>query len=226
MDDQLQRLRRTVAGQGATDDETVLRLAAAITRARGLGAETARAISRDLFWADVRRLGASLRSHEARVVLRRFGDGIVTWGEVPQGLRMDFAGTGRLDGPEGWREILAHAPIGLTSPRQDLEPEHHLATRMLVMLATAESRRLQLDPTYPEHGLRVRWPAAADHHPNFVVPAGMTGTVVWADPEGDPCVCVRADLRLDDADEWSNEVQWNAEAFAMGLFWDEVEAIS
>lgn len=209
MDDQLQRLRRLVAGQGATDDESVLRLAAAITRSRGLGSATARTIARDLFWADVRGLAIALGPRVDFADAVAFAEGRAEWRDLSAPVRMACEATGRLNSPAEWREVLAQVWTPLAGQRHDAESEQHVARREFVRQILAEiDRSVAFGDTTPYHGMRVRWPGPGDHHPHFVVPEGATGTVIRSSADGDPAIVVRLDQHLDGAEEWDNEVHW------------------
>lgn len=203
----------------------MLRLAAAITRARGLGAAAARAIARDLFWADVRALAARLSSgiNLGRTLV--FADGQAAWAEVPAVVREACEATGRLAGPAEWREVLAQGWLPLTTRRDDTEDELHIARRELLRCALAEMDRvIAFGDDTPYHGMRVRWPEPADHYPHFIVPKGATGTVILSSDVGDPAIVVRLDRPLAGAEEWNNEVHWPLDN-ALDFF-KEVEPIA
>ena len=59
---------------------------------------------------------------------------------------------------------------------------------------------------HPPEGARVRLTQAIDRFPDFIAPAGLTGTVVESTAH---MFAVRMDAPLEGAEEWDNEVCWN-----------------
>lgn len=188
------------------DVEALRRLAAAVERTSGGrdAAAEARAISRDLYWLDV------------RMIAREF----VETGQ--SGLPHDLvARTGRLRGPEEQGEVLGHSHWrdsrdASEALLHDIMNEVERIRDPVVMM------RGEYPVRFPEHGARVRT-IRVIHRDWFAVPMGATGTVTVAGRDG---IGVRLDDDLSGAagDDFDNTVMWLDDD--LEDFWDEAERIA
>lgn len=207
-DEAIRALERRVAAD-PTDLTALKRLVSARDRAGGGDpAIEARAISRDLYWLDVRRIAEA-----AWYALRNPTVSIIS------ASRPLIEATGRLRGPEEQGEVLAHSHWR-SSRDADEAIMHDIAN---------EARRLEepiLDVgnvvvRLPEHGMRVAT-IRQIRRDWFRVPVGATGTVTTSTAHG---IGVRLDVDLDGAagDDFDNTVMWLDGDVAD--FWDEVRVI-
>lgn len=248
MDDEIRRLARAV-GQHA-DYETTSRLLGALERfASGEEKLTAaRAIQRDAYFSDVRKLAGVLASGDGDDVTRveefcdvvdrgplnlrndsgsRYALGLtVAWHDLPAEIDRAIADSGRLSSLGAMRDVLAvsrHAMSG--SPHLDARAE-----RALLSDVCMEARRLayaQLNKLMPPIGSRVAFKRTftieTDEDHEQVIQRGAMGTVVGFDPRT-PADNERDPsetfVRLDDCDfsEPYNQDE-------VGLYGDEIDVL-
>lgn len=207
-DEAIRALERRVAAD-PTDLTALKRLVAARDRAGGGDpAAEARAISRDLYWIDVRRIAEA-----AWYALRNPTVSII------EASRPLINATGRLRGPEGQGEVLAHSHWR-SSRDADEAILHDIANEALRL----EEPILEVGNVVvrlPEHGARMEVVRQV-RRDWFRVPVGATGTVTTSSGHG---IGVRLDddLRGAAGEDFDNTVMWLDDDLAE--FWIDMRRI-
>lgn len=207
-DEAVRALERRVAAD-PTDLMALKRLVAARDRmGDGDPAAEARAISRDLYWLDVRRI-----AEQAWYAMRNPATSVIS------ASRPLIEATGRLRGPEEQGEVLAHSHW--RSSRDADEAILHDIASEVERLADPILDVGDVVVRLPEHGARVET-VRQIRRDWFKVPAGATGTVTTSSGHG-------IGMRLDDdlrgaaGDDFDNTVMWLDDDLAE--FWRDVRRI-
>lgn len=198
----IRALKRRVASD-PSDLETLKRLVAVLERSGRTSdpAAVARAISRDLYWLDVRRIAEAAVRESPATGRRRAG-----MHRAPITLALlhrHVAATGRLLGPEERGEVLAHSHWRGSQDAQ--EAILHDIVNEIQRLDQPIVGEGGFQFPLPEHGARLvalrelsrDW---------FFVPAGATGTVTISTPG---MIGMRLDVDLPGAvEDFDNTIVW------------------
>ncbi len=207
-DEAIRALERRVAAD-PTDLEALKRLVAVRERAGGGDpVAEARAISRDLYWLDVRRIAEAtwyaLRNPALSVI---------------SASRPLIDATRRLRGPEGQGEVLAHSHW-----RASRDADEAILHDIAHEVERIEEPTLRVNGTMvllPEHGARME--AVREIRRDwFRVPVGATGTVTVSTGNG-LGVRLDDDLRGAAGDDFDSTVMWLDDL--LDEFWHDMRRI-
>jgi hypothetical protein len=105
-----------------------------------------------------------------------------------------------------WTVIANHFPESTTGDLS-IDRTCRLAAAQSNAVREWISTNVPLRPAHIVPGLRFQLRIDVDRLPDFLAPAGMTGTITFVDEHG---VWAEMDQHLDGAEHWDNEIHWES----------------